>query len=165
MRSRLVLINPYEEAWRTFSWCEHLTLDLPPLHEVSCVSGESLVLPVYEVGGELRSFVVQSIPSLPAWNPRMPLTVRLRLCRAVLHRRCDARLVCCRSKARQYNVGALILSLVHVYSSTLPCSGLVRALSTGQSRSLSANGGVLRLESFPNPSRIANTRYATRFSA
>jgi len=37
--SRLELVEAYEEAWRTFSWSEHLTLDLPPPHEAPYVSG------------------------------------------------------------------------------------------------------------------------------
>jgi hypothetical protein len=28
--NRLELVEAYEEAWRTFSWSEHLTLDIPP---------------------------------------------------------------------------------------------------------------------------------------
>ena len=62
--SRLALVEAYEEAWRTFSWSEHLTLELPPPHEAPYVSGGALVLPICEAGGgEVRSFVVQSIPS------------------------------------------------------------------------------------------------------
>jgi len=61
--SRLELVEAYEEAWRTFSWSEHLTLELPPPHEAPYVSGGALVLPICEVVGGVRSFVVQSIPS------------------------------------------------------------------------------------------------------
>jgi hypothetical protein len=60
---RLELVNAYDEAWRTFSWSEHLTLELPYPHEAPHVSGGTLVLPVNEAGGALRSFVVQSVPS------------------------------------------------------------------------------------------------------
>ena len=64
MPSRLELVKAYEEAWRTFSWSEHLTLELPPPHEAGYVSGGALVLPICEVGGGgVTSFVVQSIPS------------------------------------------------------------------------------------------------------
>jgi len=61
--NRLELVEAYEEAWRTFSWSEHLTLDLPPPHYAPYISGGALVLPIYEIGGAVRSFVVQSIPS------------------------------------------------------------------------------------------------------
>lgn len=63
--SRLELVESYEEAWRTFSWSRHLTLDLPPPHEAPYVSGGFLVMPVREgdVEGAIRSFLVQSIPS------------------------------------------------------------------------------------------------------
>jgi len=62
--SRLALVKAYEEAGRTFSWSEHLTLELPPPHEAPYVSGGALVLPIREAGGgDLRSFAVQSIPS------------------------------------------------------------------------------------------------------
>jgi hypothetical protein len=61
--NRLELVDAYEEAWRTFSWSKHLTLDLPPPHEAPYVSGGTLVLPIYDIGGTVRSFVVQSIPS------------------------------------------------------------------------------------------------------
>jgi len=39
-----------------------------------------------------------------------------------------------------------------IYSRALPCSVLVRALSTGRPHTLSANGGVLRLEASQYPS-------------
>jgi len=60
--NRLKLVEAYEEAWRTFSWSEHLTLDLPPPYYAPYVSGGTLVLPIHEIGA-VRSFVVQSIPS------------------------------------------------------------------------------------------------------
>ena len=44
--SQLELIEAYKEAWHTFSWSEHLMLDLPPLHEAPYVSGGALVLPI-----------------------------------------------------------------------------------------------------------------------
>lgn len=44
------------------------------------------------------------------------------------------------------------LYLMHIYSRALPCRVLVRALSTGQPHSLSAGGGVLRLEASQYPS-------------
>ena len=62
--SRLELVEAYEEAWRTFSWSKHLTLELPPPHEAPYVSGGTLVLPVCDMGeAVIRSFVVQLIPS------------------------------------------------------------------------------------------------------
>jgi hypothetical protein len=61
--NRLELVEAYEEAWRTFSWSKHLTLELPFPHEAPYVTGGTLVQPIYEIGGILRSFVVQSIPS------------------------------------------------------------------------------------------------------
>jgi hypothetical protein len=61
--NRLELVEAYEEAWRTFSWSEHLTLDIPPPHYTPYISGGALVLPIYEIGGAVRSFFVQSIPS------------------------------------------------------------------------------------------------------
>ena len=68
--SRLELVEVLEEVWRMFSWSEHLTLELPPLHEAPCVSGGALVLPIYEVRrGEVMYFVVQSIPSPPRGTP------------------------------------------------------------------------------------------------
>ena len=61
--SRLKLVEAYEEAWRTFSWSEHLTLDLPNPLRAPYVSGGTLVLPIYEIDRAVGSFVVQSIPS------------------------------------------------------------------------------------------------------
>jgi len=60
--SRLELVERYEEAWRTLSWSEHLTLDLPSPHLAPRVSCGSLVLPIYD-NNSVRSFIVQSIPS------------------------------------------------------------------------------------------------------
>jgi hypothetical protein len=60
--NRLKLVEAYEEAWRTLSWSEHLTLDIPPPYYAPYVSGGTLVLPIYEIGGAVSSFVVQSIP-------------------------------------------------------------------------------------------------------
>jgi len=37
--SRFKLVEAYKEGWRTFSWSEHLTLDLPPLHYAPYISG------------------------------------------------------------------------------------------------------------------------------
>ena len=61
--SRLELVKAYDEAWRTFSWSEHLMLDLPYPHEAPYVSGDTLVLPIHETRGVIRSFIMQSIPS------------------------------------------------------------------------------------------------------
>jgi hypothetical protein len=73
--NRLELVETYEEAWRTFSWSEHLTLDLPPPHQAPYVSGGTLVQPIYDIGGGVRSFDVQSIPSplrgVPEWHSRI----------------------------------------------------------------------------------------------
>lgn len=55
-------MEAYAEAWRTFSWSKHLTLDLPP-HKGQYISGGTLVLPIYEIGGAVRSFLMQTIPS------------------------------------------------------------------------------------------------------
>ncbi len=60
---RLELVKAYDEAWRTFSWNEHLILELPYPHEAPYVSGNTLVLPIHEVRGVIRSFIMQSIPS------------------------------------------------------------------------------------------------------
>ena len=60
--SRLVLVGAYEGAWRTFSWSEHLTLDLPPPYKVPYISAGPLrCLSVRS--GEVRSSVVLSVPS------------------------------------------------------------------------------------------------------
>jgi hypothetical protein len=56
-------VKAYDEAWRTFSWSEHLILELPYPHEAPYVSGNTLVLPVHEMRGMIRSFIMQSIPS------------------------------------------------------------------------------------------------------
>jgi hypothetical protein len=69
---RLELVEAYEEAWRTFSWSKHLTLDLPFPHEAPYVSGGTLVLPIGEIRDAVRSFVVQSIPSLLRGVPERP---------------------------------------------------------------------------------------------
>jgi hypothetical protein len=61
--SRLELLEAYDEAWRTFSWRDHLMLELPFPHQAPYVSGDTLVLPVYGMSGMIRSFVMQSIPS------------------------------------------------------------------------------------------------------
>jgi hypothetical protein len=60
--SRFELLKVHEGAWLTFSWSEHLALDIPYPHTAPCVSGGTVVLPVYERRG-VRSFVVQTIPS------------------------------------------------------------------------------------------------------
>jgi hypothetical protein len=56
-------VEAYDEAWRTFCWSEHLTLELPYPHQAPYVSGDTLVLPVHEMRGVIRSFIMQSIPS------------------------------------------------------------------------------------------------------
>lgn len=56
-------MKAYDEAWRTFSWSEHLVLELPYPHQAPYVSGDTLVLPVHEMKGVIRSFIMQSIPS------------------------------------------------------------------------------------------------------
>lgn len=56
-------MKAHDEAWRTFSWSEHLILELPYPHEAPYVSGDTLVLPVHEMKGKIMSFIVQSIPS------------------------------------------------------------------------------------------------------
>ncbi len=56
-------MKTYDEAWRTFSWGEHLILELPYPHQAPYVSGDTLVLPVHEMKGVIRSFIMQSIPS------------------------------------------------------------------------------------------------------
>jgi hypothetical protein len=61
--SRLERVKAYDEAWRTFSWSEHLILELPYPHEAPYVSGDTLVLPVHKMRGVIRSFIMQSIPS------------------------------------------------------------------------------------------------------
>jgi hypothetical protein len=60
--SRLELLKAHEEAWRTFSWTEHLTLDIHYPHSPPYVSAGTLVLPNHGNQG-VKSFVVQSIPS------------------------------------------------------------------------------------------------------
>ena len=57
------------------------------------------------------------------------------------------------------HVGALFFSLMRIYSSELPCSIIVRGLSTGQPHSFSFNEGVLRLEA---PQYPANREQKTR---
>lgn len=61
--SRLELLETYDEAWRTFSWRDHLILELPFPHIAPYVSGDTLVLPIYGMSRMIRSFVMQSIPS------------------------------------------------------------------------------------------------------
>jgi len=56
-------VKAYNEAWRTFSWSEHLILELPYPHEAPYVSGDTLVLPIHEMRGMIRSFIMQTIPS------------------------------------------------------------------------------------------------------
>jgi hypothetical protein len=56
-------VKAYDEVWRTFSWKEHLLLELPYPHQAPYVSGDTLVLPVHEMKGVIRSFIMQSIPS------------------------------------------------------------------------------------------------------
>jgi hypothetical protein len=60
--SRFESLRAHEEAWHTFSWSEHLALDIPYPHTAPCVSGGTVVVPVYERRG-VRSFLVQTIPS------------------------------------------------------------------------------------------------------
>jgi hypothetical protein len=63
--SRLERVKAYDQAWHTFSWSEHLILELPYPHQAPYVSGDTLVLPVHdhEMKGVIRSFIMQSIPS------------------------------------------------------------------------------------------------------
>jgi hypothetical protein len=57
-------VEAYEEAWRTFSWSEHLTLEFSVPSEAPYVSGGTVILPIYNGFEEgLRTLVVQSIPS------------------------------------------------------------------------------------------------------
>jgi hypothetical protein len=61
--SRLERVEAYDEAWRTFSWKEHIVLELPYPHQAPYVSGDTLVLPIHGMKGDIRSFLMQSIPS------------------------------------------------------------------------------------------------------
>jgi len=60
---RLELVEAYDKAWRTFSWSKHIVLELPYPHQAPYVSGDTLVLPIHGMKGDIRSFVMQSIPS------------------------------------------------------------------------------------------------------
>ena len=61
-KSRLELLKAHEEAWHTFSWTEHLTLDIHYSHSHPYVSAGTLVLPNRGNQG-VKLFVVHSIPS------------------------------------------------------------------------------------------------------
>jgi hypothetical protein len=61
--SQFELLKAHEEAWRTFSWSEHLALDLPYSPIAPSVSPGTPVLPVYHGRTRVRSFVERSIPS------------------------------------------------------------------------------------------------------
>jgi hypothetical protein len=57
---RLELVKDYDEAWSTFSWSQHLVLDLPSL-EAPYVSGNTLV--IRKTKEVVRSLIMLSIPS------------------------------------------------------------------------------------------------------
>ena len=147
-------MEAYEEAWRTFSWSEHLTLELPPPHEAPYVSGGALVLPIREAGGEeVRSFVVQSIPSALRGIPERHWRVDFDFVVMCFIIDATQDLLAVVSRNDKTTLAFLFfLSLTRIYSPEVPCSVLVRALSTGQPHPLSANEGILHLESSQNPS-------------
>jgi len=130
--SRLERVKAYDEAWRTFSWSEHLILELPYPHQAPYVSGDTLVLPVHEMEGVIRSFIMQSIPS--------PL-------RGVSGRqwRIDFDF-----SVEPFVIDATQDLLVAVLGHDSKNIFLF-ALSTGQQHPLSANGGVLYLEPSRRP--------------
>jgi len=137
--SRLERVKAYDEAWRTFSWSEHLMLELPYPHQAPYVSGDTLVLPVHEMRGVIRSFIMQSIPS--------PL-------RGVSGRqwRIDFDFF-----VEPFVIDATQDLLVAVPRHDSKNIFLV-ALSTGQPHPLSANGGVLYLEPSRRPS-MGNSKH------
>jgi len=152
--NRLELVEAYEEAWRTFSWSKHLTLDLPPPHQAPYVSGGTLVLPIYDIGGVVRSFVVQSIPSplrgVPERHSRIDFDFVVR-CFIVDGTQDLLAVVPRHDGAPMRFVSSLSLSCAYTHESSLPCSVLVRALSTGRPHPLSANGGILHSEASQYP--------------
>jgi hypothetical protein len=74
--SWLELLKAHEEAWRTFSWTEHLTLNIHYPHSPPYFSAGTPVLP-NRGNQEVKSFVVQSIPSplrgIPGWRWQIEL--------------------------------------------------------------------------------------------
>lgn len=63
--SWLELVEAYLEAWRTFScFVERVPhVELPSLLKSPVLLWQSFIPPIYEFGGEVRSFVVQFISS------------------------------------------------------------------------------------------------------
>jgi hypothetical protein len=146
-------MKAYDEAWRTFSWSRHLTLDLPYPHQAPYVSGDTLVLPVHEMEGVIKSFIMQSIPSplrgVPGRQWRIDFDFFVLL--FVMDATQDLFVVLPRHDAK--SVSSLSLRLPHVYQLTRPYSIFLFTLSAGQPHPLSANEGVLYLEQSRRPSR------------
>lgn len=130
--SRLERVKAYDEAWRTFSWSEHLVLELPYPHQAPYVFGNTLVLPIHETRRMIRSFIMQSIPSPlrgasgRQWRIEFDFFV-------------DPFVI----DATQ---DLLVVVPKHDTRNIFLC-----ALSTGQPHPLSAKGGLLYLESSRHP--------------
>ena len=172
---RLELVEAYEEAWRTFSWSKHLTLDLPFPHEAPYVSGGTLVLPVGEIRDAVRSFIVQPIPSplrgvpeRPRWRIDLDFVVMCFVIDAtqdvlavVPTRRHDSDITTLVSSLLLSSAYILTMGFVIVHAAyscvRYPPANHIPSLSTRESF-------VWRL---PNTLRweTANTRYAATFSA
>jgi hypothetical protein len=152
--SRFQLLKAHEEAWRTFSWSKHLALDLPYSPIAPCVSGGTLVLPVYHGRTGVRSFVVQSIPSplrgVPDrhWQMELDFFVGPFIVDAAQDLLAVVPTHDVKRSVNSFTVSLSLLSLHICSRELLPCSVLMRTLSTGQPHALSANEGVLRLEEF-----------------
>src|SRR5258708_378390 len=159
--SRLELVKAYDEAWRTFSWSRHLTLDLPYPHQAPYVSGDTLVLPVHdpEMKGVIRSFIMQSIPSplrgVPGRQWRIDFDFFVKL--FVMDATQDLLVVLPRHDTKK-SVSSLSIRLPHVYRLTRSYSIFLFTLSAGQPHPLSANGGVLYLEQSRRPS-LGNSKH------
>jgi hypothetical protein len=152
-------VKAYDEAWRTFSWSEYFILELPYPHEAPYVSGDTLVLPVHEMRGVIRSFIMHSISSPlrgvsgRQWRIDFDFFVEPFAIDATQ----DLLMAVPRHDSKKLVV-LVTLFLMCVCSRVSPHSILLLALSTGQPHPLSANGGVLYLESSRRPT-LGNSKH------
>ncbi|KAF8467487.1 hypothetical protein DFH94DRAFT_296796 [Russula ochroleuca] len=133
---RLELVKDYDEAWSTFSWSQHLVLDLPSL-EAPYVSGNTLV--IRKTKEVVRSLIMLSIPSRLRGVPGRQWRIDFHFCVEIF-------------------VLDATQDLLMVVQSRDLNNVLVRQLSTGRPHPLSANGGVLHVDQPLRPS-LGNSKH------
>ena len=133
-------------------------LELPYPHQAPYVSGDTLVLPVHETRRVIRSFIMQSIPSPlrgvsgRQWRIAFDFFVEPFVVDATQ----DLLVAVPRHNSKKLVFYRYLL--LCVCSRLSPHRIFLVALSTGQPHPLSANGGVLYLESSRRPS-LGNSKH------